>query len=193
MTQFFRDCCIRAVRQGGRRGLVLLWAITLLDFLRSVLEQHLQKETDMSKSKLVKLTGIVLMVGGFLLFTATWGSHSFWAFVRSVGLAENDLAHPILSWLGLAIMAVGLSVLYRQLPSIQSSTSRMAFGATALGVGLAMFFTLGLIVPMPLLETIGPLLGIFSFLLMFAGGWIAIVLSIKGTDSENQINEPIHG
>jgi LPXTG-motif cell wall-anchored protein len=187
MAQVFQDCCLRTINEGGTNGIARLWAVTLLDFLRSVFEQHLQKETDMSKSKLVKSIGIVLMIGGFLLFTATWGSHSFWRFVSSIGLT-GDFAHPLLSWLGLVIMGVGLFVLYRQLSPNQHLAGRLAFGATAVGVGVAMFFTLGLIVPMPLLESIGPVLAISSFLLMFAGGWIAIVLSVKGSNLENQIN-----
>jgi hypothetical protein len=128
----------------------------------------------MNKSKFAKVAGIVMMIGGFLLFTSTWLSHSFWRFVSSLGLT-GDLVHPLLSWLGLVIMAIGLFMLYQQSPSKQRSASKIAFGATALGVGMAVFFTLGLIVPMPMSETIGPLLGISSFLLMFAGGWIAIV------------------
>ena len=58
----------------------------------------------------------------------------------------------------------------------------LAFGATAIGIGAAMFFTLGLIVPMPMVESLGPVLAISSFLLMFAGGWISIVLSVRNTD-----------
>lgn len=142
----------------------------------------------MLKSKLVKWISIVLMVGGFMLFTATWLSHSFWRFAGSLGLT-GDLAHPILSWLGLGIMAMGLFMLYQQLSSNQRSAGKMAFSATALGIGAAMFFTLGLIMTIPMAETIGPVLAWSSFLLMFAGGWISIILSVR---NEEQINEPAH-
>ena len=124
MAQVFWDCCLRAVRQGGRNGMARLWVRTLLDFMHSVLEQHRRQENDMTKSKLVKLSGITLMVGGFLLITATWGSHSFWRFAWSLGLRGN-LVHPVLSWLGLIVMAVGLLVLHRQSFPNQISTGRL--------------------------------------------------------------------
>lgn len=101
----------------------------------------------------------------------------------------GDLAHPILSWLGLVTMAIGLFMLYRQLSSNQRSANKMAFGATALGVVVAMFFTLGLIVPIPMSDTIGPVLAWLSLLLMFVGGWISIILSVRNVE---QINEPAH-
>lgn len=128
------------------------------------------------------------MVFGFLLFTSTWLSHSFWRLVSSMGIT-GDLAHPLLAWLGLVIMAIGLFVLYRQLPPNQPSANKIAFGATASGIGVAMFFTLGLIVPIPMSNTIGPFLAWLSFLLMFVGGWNSIILSVRNVE---QINEPAH-
>jgi hypothetical protein len=77
MLQVFRDCCLRAIRQSGANGMVRLWAITLLDFLRSVFEQHMQKETDMSKSKLIKLGGWAFILGSFAFITILSGSNSF--------------------------------------------------------------------------------------------------------------------
>lgn len=65
MLQVFRDCCLRTIRQGGMRGLFMLWTLTLLDFMRSVFEQHLQKETDMSKSMFIKLSGWAFILGAF--------------------------------------------------------------------------------------------------------------------------------
>lgn len=74
MAQVFQDCCLRAVRQSGRRGLLMLWALTLLDFIRSVFEQHLQKETDMSKSMFIKLSGWAFTIGSFAFMSILGGS-----------------------------------------------------------------------------------------------------------------------
>jgi hypothetical protein len=49
MTQAFQDCCLRAVRRGGRNGLVMLWGITLLDLIQSVISEHVRKEIEMKK------------------------------------------------------------------------------------------------------------------------------------------------
>lgn len=49
MTQVFRDCCLRSVRQDGTNGMVRLWAVTLLDLVQSVISEHAHKETQMKK------------------------------------------------------------------------------------------------------------------------------------------------
>lgn len=74
MMQVFQDCCLRAMGQGGRNGLIMLWALTLLDFIRSVFEQYLQKETDMSKSMFIKLSGWAFVVGSFAFLSILGGS-----------------------------------------------------------------------------------------------------------------------
>jgi hypothetical protein len=95
MLQVFRDCCLRAIRQSGTNGMVRLWAITLLDFLRSVVEQHIQKETDMSKSKLIRLGGWTFILGSFAFITILSSSNSL-TFVGSV-LSSILLAAGLLS------------------------------------------------------------------------------------------------
>lgn len=52
----------------------MLWALTLLDFIRSVFEQHLQKETDMSKSMFIKLSSWAFVVGSFAFLSISGGS-----------------------------------------------------------------------------------------------------------------------
>ncbi len=71
MLQVFRDCCLRAFRQNGTNGMLRLWAITLFDLLRSLIEEYLQKETFMTKSKFIRLSGWSLMLGAvvFSVFT----------------------------------------------------------------------------------------------------------------------------
>ena len=36
MAHVFRDCCLRAFRQGGANGMARLWLFTLLDFIHSI-------------------------------------------------------------------------------------------------------------------------------------------------------------
>lgn len=70
MVQVFRDCCLRTVRQGGTNGMASLWMVTLLDLFRSLIEEHTQKETDMTKSKFIRLSGWAFILGAvlFLVF-----------------------------------------------------------------------------------------------------------------------------
>jgi len=68
MVQVFRDCCLRAFRQNGTNGMLKLWAMTLFDLLRSLIEEHLHKETFMTRSKFIRLSGWSLILGAVTLF-----------------------------------------------------------------------------------------------------------------------------
>jgi hypothetical protein len=71
MVQVFRDCCLRAVRQGGGIGVIELWVITLFDLARSVIEEHTHKETGMTNSNFVRLAGWALIGGAAALVIGT--------------------------------------------------------------------------------------------------------------------------
>src|SRR5512138_258538 len=62
MLQVFRDACRRTIRESGTKGLTRFWALTLFDLVRSVPEQHLQKEAYMSRSQFIKVSGIALIL-----------------------------------------------------------------------------------------------------------------------------------
>lgn len=62
MTQVFRDCCLRAFNQNGGIGMLELWVLTLFDLARSVVEVHTQKETGMTNSNFIRLSGWALML-----------------------------------------------------------------------------------------------------------------------------------
>ena len=68
MMQVFRDCCLRAFRQSGTNGILKLWALTLFDFVQSLIEEHLQKETFMTRSNFIRLSGWSLILGAATFF-----------------------------------------------------------------------------------------------------------------------------
>lgn len=68
MLMVFRDCCLRAIRQGGMNEMTRLWMVTFLDLIQSVIAEHSRKETIMTKSNFVRLSGWSLMLGAFTLF-----------------------------------------------------------------------------------------------------------------------------
>lgn len=64
MLQVFRDYCLRDYRQSGPLGVLGLWAVTLLDLIKSVIEEHLHKETKMlNKNTLIRLSGWAMILG----------------------------------------------------------------------------------------------------------------------------------
>jgi hypothetical protein len=68
MAQVFRDNCRRSYRQSGPPGMLALWALTLFDWFKSVIEEQLNRETNMIRAKWIRSSGWGLMVGPFALF-----------------------------------------------------------------------------------------------------------------------------
>lgn len=68
MLQVFRDCCLRTFHQGGMHGMARLWVVTFLDLLQSLVSEHVHKEIDMTKSKFVRFSGWMLILGAFVYY-----------------------------------------------------------------------------------------------------------------------------
>ena len=62
MAQVFRDYCLKTYRQSGSAGIFSLWIITLFDFFSSLVEEHLQRETEMTKERFIKYTFIKITI-----------------------------------------------------------------------------------------------------------------------------------
>ncbi|KAA3643821.1 MAG: hypothetical protein DWQ07_17040 [Chloroflexi bacterium] len=81
MAQLFRDQCVHSYRRSGPSGMLWLWTLTLFDFFMTVLEEHLQRETFMSKEKFMRLSGWGMMLGALALvlgFAASGGESSYY-------------------------------------------------------------------------------------------------------------------
>lgn len=118
MLQLFRDCCIRSHDQQGSVGMLSLWAVTLFDFVRSVTNEHLQKESFMSRRLFIRMSGWALILGGiaFTLLTAAASLQEIlpYSYSRTLRAIEDELSlgvfviGPVLVALGM----VGLGLRY---------------------------------------------------------------------------------
>jgi hypothetical protein len=70
MAQVFRDYCLRSYSQGGLPGMLNLWTLILLDYVKSVVEEHIQRGIHMSKSTFIRMSGWSLVLGAITLMTA---------------------------------------------------------------------------------------------------------------------------
>lgn len=73
MVDVFRSCCLRAVRQAETKGMLRLWAITLVDLIQSVLLEHTKNEVYMKnelKPEDIRLAGSALIAGGVLILVS---------------------------------------------------------------------------------------------------------------------------
>jgi hypothetical protein len=161
MAEVFRDCCLRAFRRGGPNGMARLWLLTLLDLMQSVLEQHLQKETFMTKSQAIKLSGWAFMLASFGFIAVLNDSASFIALVissilLSVGMLGLRAGYGdrvggfgrtmlVLGVLGMVLAFVSGGVLERLQPEIQIGNARietwyLLYAGPAIGLlGLALY------------------------------------------------------
>jgi hypothetical protein len=67
MLQLFRDCSLRVYKQSGPTGMFSLWTVTLFDFFSTVVEEHLHRETNMTKEKFIRLSGWALVLAAVTL------------------------------------------------------------------------------------------------------------------------------
>jgi len=84
MAQVFEDCCLRALRQGGRNRMLKLWVVTLLDLIQSVISEHVHKEVQMKK----EMTPEDIRMAGWALI---WGAVTFVTGVLLVSIGGSKL------------------------------------------------------------------------------------------------------
>ena len=86
MRMAFRDACRVAYHQNGAGGLLALWLPTLLDLLKSALEERArQGEITMSKARLITLAGpLTILVGSM------WVVVSLSDLVLRIGLGGDE-------------------------------------------------------------------------------------------------------
>jgi hypothetical protein len=120
MLQVFRDCMLRAYGQDGAFGVFRLWALTLLDLVVSMVEEHLQKETKiMNKNTLIRLSGWALVLAG-IGFISLFLNYYFYtnyplmhidnSFYSEFAYTYGNMVSPFLLSAGM----LGLRALYSQ-------------------------------------------------------------------------------
>lgn len=111
MLMVFRDCCLRAFGRGGMNEMTRLWTITLLDLIQSLITEHSQKETIMTRSNFIRLSGWSLMLGAitfFLFVLAIYLENNVYdPFRRFQAFSEISLMVSI--WATPVLLAVGMS------------------------------------------------------------------------------------
>jgi hypothetical protein len=70
MLQVFGDRCRQRIRESGLEGILGWWLVTGIDFVSSVLEQHLRRENHMTRKTLIRIGSWALMLAAmnFIVF-----------------------------------------------------------------------------------------------------------------------------
>ena len=126
MAQVFRDKCRAELANRGVPGLMRVWLSVLLDWVKSVFEQHIREAFHMSgRQWFIRVGALAAMAGGLLgLYLLTQSPNSYgnyhWngrsaplaAFLFALGLGGAIAAHQKefnrLGWLGMIVAIAGL-------------------------------------------------------------------------------------
>jgi hypothetical protein len=107
MVEVFRDCCLRTARQDGTNTMLKLWMLTLLDFVQSVISEHMQKETQMKKEMKpedIQRAGWALIVGAISFVLGIFlaiNAYSNWSMLALLLLVFVSLPLLVFGMLGL--------------------------------------------------------------------------------------------
>lgn len=144
MTQVFRDCCLHALQQEGPPGLVLLWLRTLLDYVKTMIEQHSRGGIQMMNERFFRFSGWAFIAGSLAFLTGFLASNRPEFDPRNAAALPIDRLANAVSWpalgLGVLLIAVGLAGLLARFGP-RSQLVRIGGTAGLLGgvVGLAGF------------------------------------------------------
>jgi hypothetical protein len=153
MAQVFRDYCLRSYRQDGLPGMLNLWTLILLDYIKSVVEEHLQKGIHMSKSTFTRLSGWSFVLGA-ITFMVAWlisirdvpEYNRYSALSRPIDL-YLEYAIAILLPVTFLLLLIGMIGLYLRYGGETNSFGKFGLivgiigGVVSLGGGITMFTT----------------------------------------------------
>jgi len=127
MAQVFRDACLQTYRRSGPPGMLGLWALTLFDWFKTVIEEQLNRATEMTRAKWIRLSGRAMMTGaaamqlGFLI-DAGWIRARMYRLVgppttraefdRIVSIAEDLEGLPAMA--GILLVIIGITGLLQR-------------------------------------------------------------------------------
>lgn len=132
MAQVFRDCCLKAYRQAGLSGMLSLWAITLIDWFKTVIEEQLQRGTQMSRSKFIRLSGWGLFLSGFSILFGFLASNMDAVLSRSLTGIEYNRYETISNLLlvaGILLLVVGFVGLFVRYGDQVGQTGKITLAA----------------------------------------------------------------
>jgi hypothetical protein len=115
MRLTFRDASRSAYQRSGARGLLRLWPPTLLDLLRTALEERARQGAQMSNARLITLAGPLTIVVGALWVAAALGDLAFQSgLLRDEALLGLVVIPFLLSIAPLLVALIGTRLRFRQ-------------------------------------------------------------------------------
>jgi hypothetical protein len=145
MAQVFRDCSLRAFHTRGLPGMLSLWSLTLIDYIKSVFEEHTRKGVHMNNSRLIRLSGWALILGAvaMLVIPVLETQHSGNYPYDPYNYFSNPLdpyveaVTTILGPIAILLVTIGVLGLYQRYSLASSSLGRNGLAASIIGGSLS--------------------------------------------------------
>jgi hypothetical protein len=92
MIQVFRDTCLESHHGSGIRGIFGLWAFALFDWVKILIEEQSRRDVEMTRPKLIRLSGWALMMGPIALFIGLGDPAQYHSLLINVFGPPEDLS-----------------------------------------------------------------------------------------------------
>ena len=188
MAQVFRDCCLKSYRQSGLPGMLSLWALTLFDWFKSVLDEQLNLDTEMTRTKFIRLSGwgMVLAAVSLLLSFLPEAEIILEGLYQTFGAPATSAQHDLYQSLSegvrslpfpvaILLITLGLLGLFIGYGEQAGKTAKMALGIGVLGGAAGLVINVWMILG---LENGRPLMNI-SMAFMFAGLFLFGLVALR--------------
>ncbi len=179
MVQVFQDMSLRAYRQNGSDGILRLWAITFFDLLKSAVEEHLHKETNVNKSTFIRISGWAMVLGAiaFLMVFSLFYIETNYPLIHIEDTLYSTISYVYGLFVGPFLLAFGMLGLRTRYGDVVGSTGKttLLFGAL-IGPAISLIGMLGT----PANDTLWNLLLVGPSVSMFC----LVVFGILGLSSQ---------
>lgn len=155
MAQVFHDCCLKTYHQSGPPGMFAFWASTLVDWFKPVIEQQLNRGTEMTRAKFIRLSGWGMVLAAISLLLTFLPEadkildglyHTFGApssstqhdLYQSISAGVRSLPFPV----AIFLITLGLLGLFIRYSEQAGNAAKIALGIGILGGGVAVISSL---------------------------------------------------
>lgn len=178
MAQVFRDSCLKTNRQSGPRGMLSLWALTLFDWFKTVIEEQMNRGTEMTRNKFIRLSGWAMVLAAVILLLSFLPEADqfldglYQTFGQPATAAQHELFQSITTGMrsllfpaAILFITLGLFGLYIRYGVQTGNSAKMSLGMGIAGGVVSLAISAGIIMG---IQNVRPLMNI-SMAFMFAG------------------------
>ena len=178
MAQVFRDSCLITYRQSGPRGMLSLWTLTVFDWFKTVIEEQMNRGTEMTRSKFIRLSGWAMVLAAVILLMSFLPEADqildglYQTFGQPATVAQHDLFQAITTGMrsllfpaAILFITLGLFGLYIRYGVQTGNIAKISLGMGIAGGVVSLVSSAGMVMG---IQNVRPLMNI-SMAFMFAG------------------------